>query len=443
MKLPGKQFSPAILQVNTGDRVGGAAKIAWMLHQAYLTRGYRAWFAVGNKYSDDPSVLRIPNEAYRAWWLVWCQRISESKAPLPTRVRRVFRHLAKLPHRIAKQSGRENLYFPGSRHLLELSPQKPDIVHGHNLHGWYFDLRTLPALSAQRPVALTLHDAWMLSGYCAHSFECERWQTGCGRCPYLSIFPVKRDATAYNWKRKQGLYAKSRVYVATPSRWLMEKVERSILAPAVQESRVIPNGMDLAIFHPADRRSVRAELGIPEHDFVVLATGAKIVYDRWKDYHTMREAVAILGQCMTDQPISFIVLGGEQPPEQQGRVAIHGIPYQHDETAVARYYQAADVYIHAANADTFPNTVLEALACGTPVVATAIGGIPEQIEDGETGFLVAPKSSKDMAVGLQSLLQDTALRHRMSARAAETARQRFDKNQMVDAYLDWYQKILS
>lgn len=442
MNLSETPVSAAILQINTADQVGGAAKIAWMLHQAYQRRQYEAWLAVGHKQSSDPAVYRIPNETYWAFWFKLSKRISESTMPLPTRVRRFFLHLAKIHQRMAKASGRENFYFPGSRHVLDLPPRKPDLVHCHNLHGLYFDLRALPRLSTQVPVMLTLHDAWMLSGYCAHSLECERWLTGCGHCPYVDTFPVQRDATAYNWKRKQRIYANSRVYVATPSKWLMQKVTQSMLAPAVVESRVIPNGMDLMMFCPGNRHAVRAELGIPEGAFMVLATAAKIVQNPWKDYATMREAIALLGRKLNTHPIYFLVLGGDQPPELNGRVTVEFMPYQQKKTAVVRYYQAADVYIHAAKADTFPNTVIEALACGTPVVATAIGGIPEQIDDGKTGFLVPPQSPGEMMTAIQQVLQNPSLRSQMSKNAAETARQRFDVNRMVNEYLQWYQEIL-
>src|SRR5439155_11546406 len=122
-------------------------------------------------------------------------------------------------------------------------PQRPDLVHCHNLHAKYFDLRVLPWLSRQVPVVLTLHDAWMLSGLCCHSFDCERWRTGCGQCPHLTLYPTIYpgipDATHLNWKRKRKIYRRSRLYVATPSRWLMQKVKQSILAPAVIEARVI------------------------------------------------------------------------------------------------------------------------------------------------------------------------------------------------------------
>jgi glycosyltransferase involved in cell wall biosynthesis len=417
-------------------------RIAWMLHHAYRARGCDAWLAVGRKHSHDPSVLRIPNEAHWAFWIKFLKRISELRNPIPTRIRRWCSHLAKIHHRIAKNRGYENFYFPGSWHLLDLPPQKPDILHCHNLHGGYFDLRVLSWLSQQVPMVLTLHDIWLLGGHCAHSFDCERWKTGCGHCPNLPVsVPLRRDGSAYNWQRKRKIYAKSRFYVATPSHWLMEKVEQSMLAPAVVESRVIHNGMDLSVFCPADKISVRAELGISQDVKVLFFSAVKAQKSIWKDYQTLRSAVELLAQ--SAQPLLFITLGAFEQEEHLGQITIQCVPYQNDPGVVARYYQAADVYIHAARADNFPNTVLEALACGTPVVATAIGGIPEQIDDGETGFLVSPESPEDMAAAIQQLLQDDTLHYQMSIRAAETARQRFDANRMVEDYLEWYQEILS
>jgi len=97
------------------------------------------------------------------------------------------------------QLGKEDFSFPDTRHLFHKVGDLPGIVHAHNLHGGYFDLRVLPWLSRQVPVILTLHDAWLLAGHCAHSFDCQRWKSGCGQCPNLSIPPVaKRDATASN-----------------------------------------------------------------------------------------------------------------------------------------------------------------------------------------------------------------------------------------------------
>jgi glycosyltransferase involved in cell wall biosynthesis len=440
-----------ILQVSTSDGRGGAEKVAYNLHRAYRARGYPAWLAVGYKQTDDEHVLVIPNDACRGPWARFWARVGRMLNPFvgwvkgAGRLQRWISGGIGRPRRLwTLLRGHEDFDFPGTWRLLDLLPERPDIVHCHNLHGDYFDLRALPWLSRQVPVVLTLHDAWLLSGHCAHSFDCERWKTGCGQCPDLSIYPaVKRDATAYNWQRKRDIYAQSRLYMATPSRWLMRKVEQSILAPAVQEARVIPNGIDLSVFHPAeDRRAVRAALGLPPDAKVLLFAANGIRRSLWRDFEMMRAAVARVAERMGGQAVLFLALGDDAPPEHIGRATVQFVPYQKDPKVVARYYQAADVYVHAARADTFPNVVLEALACGTPVVATAVGGIPEQVGDGVTGFLVGPGDAEAMAAAVVALLADEALRKRFGENAAQEARKRFDLDRQVSEYIEWYQGIV-
>lgn len=455
-----------ILQVSTGDIAGGAEKVAWNLFQSYRARGNISSLAVGYKRSDDPDVSVVPNcEQGRVWSRVWWAihhrlKSISGRVPIARPFARLTRWIAEPLRSIVEHCGVEDFHFRGTRRLLELTAQRPNIVHCHNLHGAYFDLRLLPHLSRQVPLVLTLHDAWLLSGHCAHSFDCERWRAGCGHCPDLSIYPAtRRDATAYNWRRKQRIYARSRLYVAAPSQWLMRKVEQSILAPAIVEGRVIPNGVDLSIFHPAERRSARTMLKIPPTARVILFTANGIRQNIWKDYQTMRAAIDRVAAQVHGQRVLFIALGEDAPPERIGMAEVHFIPYNKDAQAVARYYQAADVYLHAAKADTFPNTVLEALACGIPVVATAVGGIPEQINglhglvggtsdknryqvNEATGVLVSPGDAGEMANAIVQLLTDHRLRERMGNNAARDARHRFDLERQVDDYLVWYEQLL-
>jgi glycosyltransferase involved in cell wall biosynthesis len=442
------QRSLNILQVSTSDILGGAEKVAWNLFKAYPRRGHNSWLAVGRKHSDDPGVLVIPSEQGRPRWTRTCHKLQDQLQRRGLRpASRLARWLALLgePQRfLDKWRGIEDFHFPGTACLLDVAPHRPDVLHAHNLHGEYFDLRYLPWISQRVPMVITLHDAWLLSGHCAHSFECDRWKTGCGRCPDLTIHPaIRRDATAFNWHRKRELYADARLYVATPSRWLMQKVEQSMLAPAVVDARVIPNGVDLSVFQPADRQAGREAMGIPSDARVLLFTANVIRRNIWKDYETMRAAIALVAQRLEREAVLFIALGEDAPTERIGSGEVRFVAYLKDPEVVASYYQAADVYVHAAHADTFPNTVLEALACGTPVVATSVGGIPEQIEEGVTGFLTPPGDARAMAARIVQLLSDNALRERFAAAAADSARRRFDLTSQVDSYLAWYWELTS
>lgn len=464
-----------ILQVSTAEIAGGAERAAKRLFEGYRLLGHESWLAVGLKRTGDPNVLLIPNGTPRNIWSRLCMNIATKLTPWVERIKGTHRlqqlleNLSEPLHWVQRELGYEDFGFSGSWRLLDLVPQRPDVVHCHNLHGpfvpggGYFDLRLLPMLSRKVPVILTLHDAWLLSGHCGHSFYCERWKRGCGKCPDLSIYPaIKRDSTAYNWRKKKEIYAKSKLMVATPSRWLMQKVEQSMLVSAIVEGRVIPYGVDLSIFRPADKQRVRRKLKI-NLDVKVLLCAANIIRQNpWKDYQTMRKAVARVSEHMHGKALLFIALGENAPPERIGRAHVQFVPYQNKPEAVAQYYQAADIYVHGAKVDTFPNTVLESLACGTPVVATAVGGIPEQVKglkvlgcrfqvagrqlngyesDRATGILVRPEAPEEMANAIEALLSNKVQRNRLSENAAMDARCRFDLNREVEEHLEWYHEI--
>jgi glycosyltransferase involved in cell wall biosynthesis len=445
-----------ILQVSTADIAGGAERVAFGLFDRYRELGHESWLAVGTKRTQDPKVVTLDHaKPEHSWNRLWAH-VAAKLGPYAGNTKGAGRgkqwseYLSQPGRWLSWQFGHEYFDFPGTRDLLTLTPGVPDIVHCHNLHGprteprgEYFDLRMLPWLSHQGPLMMTLHDAWLLSGHCAHSFDCDRWQTGCGQCPDLTIYPaLKRDGTAYNWRRKKRIYENSRIYLATPSHWLMKKVEQSILMPAIIEKRVIPNGVDLHTFNPADQRAIRQELGLPLDTPILMFAAYGVRHNRWKDFQTLQQAVIMVAKRMTNQALLFLAIGQESPAERIGNAEIRFLPFEPDPAKMARYYQAADLYIHAAHVDTFPTTVLEALACGRPVVASAVGGIPEQVEEGQTGFLIKAGDQQAMAGRVEQLLRNPHRRTEMGRQAAETARLRFDLELQVNAYLDWYGSIL-
>ncbi|NEO38551.1 MAG: glycosyltransferase [Moorea sp. SIOASIH] len=436
-----------ILSINTRDITGGAAQIAWQLHQGYRQRRCQSWLAVSEKQSDDPYTVVIPHLGKISQSMLGAASKIERRHPSP--LASALKFLAEPCKHWELRQGHENFHYAGSRDIEKLVPIAPEIIHAHNLHGDYFDLHQLPQLSQRAPLVLTLHDAWLLSGHCAHSLSCDRWQIGCGHCPDLRLYPaIRRDATAFNWQRKAQIYQRSKLYITTPCQWLMNKVEHSMLAPAVVDARVIPNGVDLNIFKPAPKAEVRDRLGLPQDALILLFSAEATRRNPWKDYAMLHDAVGKLSavvqtrQVFDQSPICFVVLGDDGPTEQIGNVEVRHVGYQSDRTTVANYYQGADLYLHAAKADTFPTSILEALACGVPVVATAVGGIPEQVEEGVTGFIVPQGDSAAMAERILKLIDLEPLRHAMSQNAHQTAKRAFSVQRMVDQYLSWYAHIL-
>lgn len=448
----GREKRLRILHVNTLDQGGGAERNSRALAAGCREAGHAAWLAVGTKVGNDLHTLLIPDERSRAWSLAMLRLATAARKVKPIRPgRRWLQRLAFPVNSFDHLRGREDFHYPQTRNLLRLPPEPPDLLHAHNLHGGYFDLRQLPDLSRRLPCVVTLRDEWLLTGHCAYTGSCQRWLAGCGQCPDLSTYPaIRRDATAKNWKIKAEIYLNSLLFLAAPSRWLLEEAKRSMLASGTVDARVIPNGIDLELFRPADRGNARAELDIPQDRHVLFTSSNRILSNRFKDWATLRAAAAILAEQMPDTRVTFIVLGERGAEECIGRVDIRFVPYEPDSRRIALYYRAADVFLHAARSENFPTTVLEALACGTPVIATAVGGIPEQIRDladpavGEaaTGVLVPPRDAEAMSHWIRALLADPTLRSRLGRNARQDAEARFSFDLMLSAYLRYYEDAI-
>lgn len=436
-----------ILQVNTADRGGGAEGSAWALYRGYARRGHGSWLAVGRKRSPDPGVFELPRPDAPTLPGRLLQRLARRldrlacpARPWPAGLARRLEILADPARRTDWRHGREDFHFPATARLLQLCPAPPDVLHCHNLHGGYFDLRELPALSRQVPVILNLRDAWLLTGHCAYFVDCERWRTGCGRCPDLARYPgIRRDATAENWQRKADLYARSRLYVTAPSRWLLDCARQSMLAAV--EYRLIPNGIDLNVFRPGDRRAARARFGVAPDAAVVLFAAASR-RNLYKDPETMHGAIRALGAGWRGPaPLVFLCVGAAVPATGLRGLDVRCVPFLAEPEAMADAYRAADVFVHTARAEAFGKTVTEAMACGTPVAASAVGGIPEQISHGVEGFLAPPGDPAALARCAAELLADPRLRERCSEAAVRRARH-YDVETQVEAFLDWYRAIV-
>ena len=452
------------LQCSTHAGPGGAAAVARRLHSAALERGHDAWLAVGGLPTGEPGVVSLSEATSGRGWASWCggiarrcDRLSSAATPqLSAALQRAARgaRLAGRPSSIVSGLlGREDFDHPSSRRLFELIGGVPDVVHCHNLHGGYFDLHLLAEWTGRVPILLTLHDSWLLTGHCAHGMGCERWRSGCGQCPDLTIYPpIRLDATAYNWRRKRSIYARSRFAIASPSRWLLDMAEASMLAPSIIDARVIPNGVDLTVFRPGDRLAARTRLGIPAAAQVLLMSGENVRKNPFKDFTTLRRSLTAVNAPGEPRRTILVALGDEHPPEREGGVEIRTVPFTTDRAVVADYCRAADVYVHAARAESFPTAILEALAVGTPVVASDVGGIPEvvrPVSDGgarpaelsPNGLLVPPGDPAALGAAVARLLTDRELRERLGRNAADDAARRFDVRRQVETYMAWYSEL--
>lgn len=430
-----------ILQVNTADRGGGAEGSARNLFRAYRDLGHSSWMLVGQKLSDDPDVFEIPRigPSSLSGRLLYglsssLRRIGRTSSKLRALCRRLD-ILACRERRRAHARGCEDLSFPGTAQMLDVLPGRPDVIHCHNLHGWYFDLRALVQLSREYPVILNLRDAWLLAGHCGYFIDCDRWRTGCGECPDLERYPgIRRDATHENWLAKRDIFSESRLHVTAPSEWLLACARSSILS--AEEYRLIPNGIDLAVFNPVDRSASRKRLGFAEEDEIVLfaAASPRNVY---KDPETMIGCVRRMLEQSTSGRLKLVCLGRRPPRDVLHQDGVYHVPFQSDPGSVADYYRAADLFIHTARAEAFGKTATEAMACGTPVIATAVGGLAEQIIDGETGYICTKGDAEELSSRALQLLRDSQTRMAMGMRAASRGAE-YGLERQVKTFIDFY-----
>lgn len=437
-----------ILQISPFDVAGGAEKIAFTLFESYQKLGHNSAIAVGVKRYNYPNVFRIPNLEYSLFYISPFQ-IFLKKLDLQLKGRSYQSLLNKIflnvfhPKKILNSLlGYEDFVCPGTSHIFDTLNYKPDIVHCHNLHGGYFDLQELPILSKRFPVILTLHDAWLFSGHCAHSLNCDKWKSGCNICENISIYPrILQDRANRNWNIKKKIYENSSVHIVTPCKWLMEKMNQSILYSGVVSSRIIHNGVNTKIFHYEDQKKVRMELGLPDDKKILLFTANGIRKNEFKDYQALQRCLKIVSS--EESSVLCLALGEKGHTEYFGETEIRFIPYQKKEEIIAKYFQSADIYIHPSRVDTFPTTILEAMSCGIPVVASNVGGIPEQVVNFKTGYLIPKGNENYMAKAILDLICDDEKRFEFGMQARKLAETKFCVERMVDEYIKYYNDILN
>ena len=171
----------SLLQVNTRDGGGGAETVSLELHRAVQSRGIEATLAVGFARPTVPGVIELPRGDGLGWRLHGAAR--RRGRPREARLARALGDPGVVADLLR---GREDFRFPGSRTVLDLAGNA-DVVHLHNLHGGYFDLTVLPALTQARPTILTLHDEWAFTGHCAYTLGCDRWRDACGSVSYTHL----------------------------------------------------------------------------------------------------------------------------------------------------------------------------------------------------------------------------------------------------------------
>lgn len=394
-----------LLIISTTDILGGAAKIAWELRRASKERGDTVSMFVADKRSNELDVHIIP----RSYW------------------RKILGFLFAT----------EN--FLSSDWILDTPEYKnADIVHCHNIHGRYFNLRTLEKMAHEKPVVWTLHDEWAITPHCAYTLEGTTLKNGLYICPTIGTPPrLLWDNSDALGKDRIALYKRIQLSVVTPSLWLKKRVEQTALKN--QTIHHIHNGIDTQAFIQTDCKEARKKLQLPLDKKIILFLATAGKANTWKGWVYTE---AVMKHYSNREDVLFLNVGNLQPEQPEPHVEYRS--HVHDPHELALYYSAADVLLFTSIAENFPLVILEAMSCGLPIVAFDVGGVREVLEHTKDGYLCRYRNSTDLIAGLEWVWAlPTTERFKLSAASSAKIKASYDITRMTANYHTLYHSLLS
>jgi len=352
----------------------------------------------------------------------------------------VFERLAFLPHERDK-SVRYGFSLANTGEDLSGHPlvRGADVLHLHWFNQGFLSFEGIEKLlGLGKPVVWTLHDMWAFTGGCHYAGDCTRFRGTCGDCPMLRK-PGPTDLSTQIWRKKRDLFKVAPITFVTCSQWLQQKaLESGLLRDATVLS--IPNAIDTRVFRPTARVELRQRMDLdPGTKFILF--GAANVNDPRKGFPFLAEALRLLKLARPDEAIELVVFGKVRAETLRGLpFPTRSLGYLRSADQIADTYAFCDVFVLPSLDDNLPNTIMESMSCGTPVVAFRTGGIPEMVEHLETGFLAEPGSAQSLAEGLSQVLFEISP-NKMRARARIKVQEEFSFDTIGRRYGDLYQRL--
>lgn len=412
-----------ILHCTTHDAAGGAAVAARRLHLALCAAGEESCLAVARKHVDSAHTVLVGGEVTRRVVRPILsrgeQKISDFFYTRPSHpAYTTFSFLPSLQHR------RINV-FP------------KDILHLHWVGEGFLSPWAIAGL--QGPVVWTMHDTWPFTGGC-HFFAsgCERYRKHCGRCPELCS-KRNADLSYFHWQIKRRAIVKLQPVFVSPSADYMDKARSSGM---LQGCRIehIPNCIDTKEFRPIDRQWARELLALPSHARILLFGAMGASSDRNKGFDLLCKSLQMLDSAQF--PDTLLLVFGASGSEAHLPFPVHFLGRLHDSVTLALAYSAADVFVCPSRQENLPNTIMESLACGTPVAAFSVGGIPDMVEHKVNGYLAPPQDTESLAQGIAYLLKDDERRARMGEAARRVVEERYAAPVVAAQYKKLYADVL-
>ncbi len=309
------------------------------------------------------------------------ERNNEFSRPLYGR----FQILFKYGHAILRKIGLSGLIpFELWNLQKQFSYERYDVIHIHDISSAISPF-TLMYFSKFYPVVWTLHDCSAFTGGCLYPMGCKKFQKNCFHCPQHGQWPINSlvDLVFIDKWIKRKLHTSNKIHLLSPSKWMKDMAMLS--GDIIMEPEIITNGVDRKIFHSIDKTVAKLALKIPTDRFIILVSSVDLNDER----KGFKRALLVLKKISDLNP--FVILVGtvdEKIEKELIGIDFYQSGYIADETILSRHYAAADIFLNCSLADNQPLVVLETMACGTPTVGFASGGIPELVLQNKTGFLV-------------------------------------------------------
>jgi glycosyltransferase involved in cell wall biosynthesis len=416
-----------IVHISTFDALGGAARAAYRLHTGLRRLGHQSSMVVSRKITDDSDVVRFMP-----------RRDLLSRMRHRQRRRRMKRDFA--PYLSTRPPGYE--LFSDDR--TEFGGELVDLIGPCdviNLH-WTAGLLDYEGFFSRLPrgipIVWRLADMGALTGGCHYDDGCGKFAAQCGACPQLGSRDPN-DLSHQGWARRDAsvrLVPPGDLHLVATSRWIAGQARRSSLL-GERPITIIPNGLDVASFSPRDQGFAREALGIAPDARVVMFV-ADSVENRRKGFAYLAEALAGIAEA---QKILLLSIGGGKP-QLDSRVPLLHLGRVDNERLLSIAYSAADVFVIPSLQESFGQTVIESLACGTPVVGFDAGGIPDMVRPGLTGYLAPVADAAGLRDAILKVIGDPDARRRMGEQCRQVAVQEYSFDVQAAAYVRLYQSLI-
>ena len=405
-----------VLIVNTSERTGGAAVAANRLMIALNNNGVKAKMLVRDKESDALTVVGLPKSPMLRWHFLWERFVVFFRCHFS------LKHLFEI-----------DLANTGSDITKLREFQKADIIHLHWINQGMLSLKGIrKILQSGKPVVWTMHDIWPATAVCHLTLDCRQFVNKCSRCRLLPTGSTLADQI---WKKKQWMLADASIYYVACSRWLESEAKASALLKGHKVTS-IPNPIDTHIYNRCNKQEARQRLGLPADKRLILFVSQRVT-NRNKGMDYLVEACRQL-----DVPNAGLVILGGHAEDITTQLPTFPLGYVNDEHRIIDVYNAADVFVLPSLSENLPNTIMEAMACGVPCVAFRVGGIPEEIDHRQNGYVAEYRNAEDLARGIRWILTEADY-DELSKNAVHKVAQNYSQQSVALKYLDVYQQAMA